>query len=359
MTRNDPSAFATLKARLYARVLTRPDELALAAHRLGIDAANSEERWSELLDFFVTEWVDREGWTEAERAMREGAAPGIVARWPGEVVTALWVVDGWEGPLVLLRDIATDAEIAVLAPDAVTTLTRRTVLRARVLPWGDHAVFSGEPDVYDEMGVIARLDLLRQWREGPEPELHASLTQLRAAFRRQREEREAFVAHFGADLVVFNSATAMEAALPHFAHFLLNEHRPASLGGRTRAETARLRRTTGNASEPTALSLRLGETLRGPGRPGAIFDEVEGIHFLPALGEFLDHLSGRADHSDVVRAYLDDPGVTALPFLRSGSTAHLATLLGVTDAPISELLAPHKNVDGRAIPSVLPGLDDG
>lgn len=354
MTRNDPTTFAALKARLYARALGRPDELALAAFRLGIESENTSERWGELLDFFVTEWVDAHGWTEAEHALKDGEAPPIVARWPGEVVTALWVVDGWEGDVVLLRDIATDAETAVLAPHARTTLTRRTVLRARVVPWGDHTFFSGEPDVYDEMGVIARMDLLRQWREGPEPELHASLAALRLAFRRQREEREAFIKHFGTDLIVFASAGEMEAALIPFAHFLLNEHRPSSLGGRTRADASRVRK----GEEPTAMSLRLGDSLRGPGRPGAIFDEVEGIHFLPALGEFLDHLSGQAVHPDVVRAYLADPGVTALPFQRAAGTTGLATLLGVPDAPLRTLLAPFKNVDARALPSVLPGLDD-
>ena len=36
-----------------------------------------------------------------------GVLPGEALAWPREVQTALWVVDGWEGDLVLLRDIGT------------------------------------------------------------------------------------------------------------------------------------------------------------------------------------------------------------------------------------------------------------
>lgn len=341
------------KRALYARASARPEELAVAAHAL-LGGPPDAEGWAEFLDFFCLEWVDAEGFTEAEHAAREGALPGEVARWSREVRTALWVVDDWAGERVLLRDVATEDEIAVTAPGAEADLPKRCVLKARVIPVGDAQVFSGEPAIYGPMGVIARMDLLRAWAESPEPALLERLAELRAAFVRQREERAAFVAHFGADTAIFADARDMERRLATFVSYLLNEHRYPSLGGATRAEA--FRRVKGE--EPKLVQLAIGPTLTGPGRPGAIYDEVEGIHFLPALGEFAATMRGEAWHPGIVRAYLEDPGVTTLPFRRFARPDVLARILDVPETTLDALLAPHKDVTRRTSPSVLPGLED-
>ena len=338
------------KAELYARAASRTDEVALAAQAL-FGEPPSEDRWFDFFDFFCIEWVDADGWTEVERAVREGVLPKETLRWPREVRTALWVVDGWEGEQVLLRDVATEDEVAVRAPGLEADLPRRSVLRARVIPEGAHHVFSGSPDVYEAMGVIARMDLHRAWCESPEPALIARLRTLREGFHRQREERLAWVAHFGTDERVFADARALEAELVHFVNHLLNHHR---FDGRTRAESHR----EAKGEEPKVVQFALGPTLTGPGRPGVIFDEIEGVHFLPGYGEFAAHLRGDAEFPDVVRAYLDDPGVTTLPFRRVGATRALADLLGVANAPMHVILAPWKDLSRRASPSVLPGFDD-
>jgi hypothetical protein len=342
-----------IKRALYARAAARKDELPLAAHAL-LGRAPTADEWTEFLDFFAIEWVDAEGRTEVERAVAAGDVPEEALRWPREARTSLWVVDAWEGDLVLLRDVGTEAEVAVNAPHAKAELERRAVVRARVVPVGERFVFSGEPDVYEPMGVIARMDLWRAWQESPAPALLDRLRALREGFLRQREERAAFVAHFGADALVFDDSRAMERALAGFVSHLLNTHRFASLGGRTRAEAFR----EDKGEEPKLIRFALGPTLTGPGRPGVIYDDVEGVHFLPGLGEAWAHLRGEAEHPDVVRAYLDDPGVTALPFRRAGATAALARLLGVADAAVDTLLAPHKEIGRRAAPSVLPGFED-
>ncbi len=345
---------AAWKHRLFARAIGRPDELALAAHAL-LGGPPDTDRQTDFLDFFVVEWVDEQGRTEVEHAVRDGDLPEDTLRWPREVRTALWVVDGWEGDLVLLRDVRTESEVAVFAPGAQAELQRRAVIRARVVPVGDTLRFSGEPDVWDPMSVIARMDLLRQWMEGPEPTLLDHLATLRGAFLRQREERAAWIAHFGVDELVFTDAKEMERRLAPFVSYLNNEHPFPSLGGRTRAEAFRVEK----GADPTIVQLALGPTLTGPGRPGAIYDDVEGVHFLPAYGELLAHLRGEADHPGVVRMYLDDPGITRLPFRRAGASGRLATLLGrPVDEPLDELLSPHKPTLTRATPSVLPGLDD-
>ena len=341
------------KALLYTRVGARADELALAAAaRHGGWPAEAEV--GDLLDFVALEWIDAEGWTEAERAVAEGAAPPEVARWSREVQTALWVVDGWDGDEVLLRDAATEREMAVHAPGQAADLPRRAVTRARVIPWDGGYHFSGAPDVWEPMGVVARLDVLRAWQEGPEPALIDHLQRLRRAFLRQREERAGFVALHGTDLVVTESPDRMAVLLERLASWLLEEFPVPSLGGRTRAQAWR----DENGKDPVVVSYTPGASLSGPGRHGVLYDLVEGIHFLPDFGDFVDHLRGAAEHPEVVRRYLADPGITALPFRRVGQTAALARLLGRPDAPLDTLLGSDKDLTRRATPSVLPGYDE-
>lgn len=346
----DPSPW---KALLYQRAGAAPGELALAAAaRHG--GWPAEEEVGDLLDFAAIEWVDAEGWTVAERAVAEGAAPPEVAAWSREVRTALWVVDGWEGERVLLRDVATEAEIAVSAPGRAEDLPRRAVVRARVIPWEGTWIFSGAPDVWAPMGVVARLELLRAWNEGPEPALLTHLARLRAGFLRQREERAGFVALFGTDLVVTEGPEALAALLDRLAHWLLEAFPVPSLGGRTRAQAWR----DAHGTDPVAISYTPGGSLAGPGRHAVVYDGVEGVHFLPDFGAFADHLRGVADHPEVLRTYLSDPGITALPFRRVGETAALARWLGRADAPLDELLRSDKDLTRRATPSVLPGYED-
>lgn len=346
------SRLAAIKQTLYERAVRDEEELLAAAHALSHDEL-TPDLYGDFLDFFAIEWVDPKGFTLCERAVAAGLVPAEVAAWPREVRTALWVVDGWEGELVLLRDVATEAEAAVHAPGQQDELPRRSVLRARLLPWEGRLVFSGEPDVYEPMGVIARMDLRRAWEESGEPDLLARLAALRAAFARQREERALFVEFFGQDQVVFDDPDAMAAALAPFVSWLFHEARPPSLGGRTRAQAHRAER----GEEPHIVQFALGPSLTGPGRHGVIYDEVEGVHFLPRLGELWSHLRGEASHPEVLRLYLDEPGITALPFRRAGATAALAAFLGRPDAPLDELLAPHKPLGRRVTPSVLPGYE--
>lgn len=311
-----------------------PEELALAAHLL---YGKPPEDWAEFLDFFVLEWVDPQGYTAVDRAVLAGDAPPAALRLSLEARTALWVVDGWEGDLVLLRDLVTEGEIAVHAPGRAGELPRKTVLRARVVPeiaLPDRFIFSGSPDLYDGLGVIARMDLLRAWQETPEPDALARLSALRRAFTTQREEQCAFVTHFGTNLKVFGGAGELGAELARFVNFLGNDWRFPSLGGQTRAEAHR----ASKGDEPKVVQIQLGESLKGPGRPGILYDQVQGVHFLPHVGELLDHLAGTANHPEVVMFYMQEPGLPTLEMDRER---------GITVIP----------PPGRAVPSLFPGWE--
>lgn len=340
------------KQLLYQEALSAGEELVQAAlQRYG--AMPDAEQLSDFLDFFAVEWVDAEGYTLVERLVQQGRLPAEAARWSAEVQTALWVVDEWVGPQVLLRDVGGDREIAVWAPGLTEDLPPRTVLKARVIPVGAAWVLSGQPDVYGTMGVLARLDLLREWRSTPEPALIDQLASLRAGFRQQREERDAWLAFFGSDEVVFEHAADLERRLAAFVRYLFEEHPFASLGGQTRAATWQ----ASQGKEPVAVEYQLGPTLQGPGRPAVIYDPVAGAVFLPAFGEFRDHLRGHAEHPDVVRLYVEEPEISLVPFERAGGAERLAEFLGVPTASFRDLLRPYKDVDRRAIPGLLPGGD--
>lgn len=313
-----------------------PGELGLAAHMM---YGKPPEDWAEFLDFFVVEWVGASGLTAVEAAVDAGTLPADAARISAGARTALWVVDGWEGAQVMLRDLATEEDIAVHAPGRTGDLPKRTVLRARVVPEiarPDTHVFSGSPDLYDGLGVIARMDLLQAWRETPAPDLHARLRALRAAFTQQREEHAAFVAHFGVERRVFPDADALARELARFMSFLGNEWVFPSLGG-TRAAAHR----ASKGDEPQVVQVQLGESLRGPGRPGILYDRVHGVHFLPQYGELLDHLAGAGHFPEALALYLDEPGLPAL---------------ALDTAPPD--VRARKPAPRRATPSVLPGWDD-
>ena len=196
-----------MKAALYARVVRDPLNVAEAAQaRYGRPPKDDE--WEDFLDFLAIEWVDREGWTVVGRVAAEGEVPDDVANWPREVRFGLWVVDGSDDGRLRLRDVATEEALLVRGAE----LPRRTVLRARILPWKGDWVLSGTPDDYGELGVIARMDLLERWRATGEPALVAALAEDRKGFEEQRRQRAAWVAHFGADLVLWAGPDEMRAA---------------------------------------------------------------------------------------------------------------------------------------------------
>lgn len=335
-----------VRARLWS--LARDEAtLARAAHALW-GRPPEEDEWADLLDFVAVEWIDDAGRTLAETLAHE---PGLhdLGRWPTEVHTALFVVDGHREGGVRVRDLADDRERLVrVPPGAEAELTRKTVLRARVVPWNGALEFFGEPAIYGEQGVLARLTLLAQWREGPEPSLLVALAERRAAFALQRDQRRVWLDQFGEELVVFPDADTMEAALDTYFERLLTQDRGPRGDRPTRAE-ARLA-ATGKPAE--SVHLRLGDTLR-EGRPALLFDDAAGAWFLPAFGELQDHLHGRADHPAVLDLWLGTPDLPRLALRRAGPTARIAAHLGREDAPLDELLGPDPRA-GELNPSPLP-----
>ena len=347
-----------IKAGLYraAHAPRHASELALAAAAWfeGIDREDPEcgpaapDAWLDFLDFFVLEWVDARGFTALERELGSPLEPELL-RWLLEVRSGVFAVSCWEGGYAEVR--APDGETLYVRVDE--PLAPRSVILGRLLPRADGSWLpSGAPDVYEPMRVIQRLELERRWGEGPRRALVERTAALRRAFIQQREQRAIFIDHFGEDCLIFDEPGELVRALEGFLQHLEYEAALPSLGGKTRAQVLRER-----GEQPFAIRIEAGPSLAGSRRVGVLYDAIEGVHLLPAYGDFLDHLRGEGEHPQVVRAYLEDPGISALPFRRAGGSARLAALLGLPEAPLEELLAPYKDLDARAAPSLLAGLE--
>lgn len=286
--------------------------MAAAAHAL-FGRAPEPDEWADLLDFAGTEWLDSAGLTVAEALAAERGYAEL-ARWPTEARLSLWVVDGAHEDSVLLRDLQDDQEWAVaVTPAALAELPRKTVLRARVVPWRGRYAFFGDPGLYGQPGVLARMELLQQWRAGGEPELLAALRERRLAWGRQRNQRRVFLEHFGEELVVFESAADMESRLAGFLDHLL--HRDRGCDGL--APTAAERFHAERGYLPQRIDLVPGPTLQ-TGRPAICFHERQGLLFLPAFGELRAHLSGHENHPDILDLWLTNPELPAEGLARAG-----------------------------------------
>lgn len=259
------SSVGAVRARLWAALKESPEHLARASAAY-LGRLPEEDDWPELLDFTATEWLDDDGRTLAERL--EPAC----ATWPSEVRTSLWVVDGHGVDTVRLRDLADDSELDVACPaTAHAELPRKTVLRARLVPWAGQRVFFGEPASYGTQGVLARLSLLDAWRQGPEPDCLAGLRARRLAFARQRRQHRLWRQTFGADLVRFPDADTMEAALAALLERVHAEGPPRPVAPPV----------PGALPPPTRVELRVADALRGV-PPAAWFHEDHGVAFLAA-----------------------------------------------------------------------------
>ena len=337
----------SVKAKLYEMALS-PDsqrELALAAGQFGADDSN----FADFLDFFALEWVDDRGYTLIERAFGSPPPPELLP-WILALRQGVFVVDDWRDGVAELRDAQTEAPLKARVADPLPV---RSVIVGRLLPSPD-GVFqpSGEPDVYDPMSMMARLDLQEGWRRGPRAALSARLAELRAAFIMQREHQLAFVLHFGTDELLFDGPEDLREAMRGFIAHMLTEDRPASLGGLTHAE---LRVRAEGLSVPQ-LVVEVGQNLRGP--VGVIYDRDEGLHFLPGYARFKQSMSNGGEDIEIIRLYASEPGITRLPFQRAANAVRLAAALGLKPAPLDALLDQIKPPT-RTAPSLLPGFEVG
>ncbi|MGW7825047.1 hypothetical protein ACWGLF_45230 [Streptomyces puniciscabiei] len=144
-------------------------------------------------------------------------------------------------------------------------------------------------------------------------------------WEQMHRDREAFIAHFGADQVVLPSAEAQERMDAFYRH---------------RWQTTRTEAGKHDPTEPfpPQLSFRLPEDLQAADTVGIIYDATEGMNLYRDYG-LLDALyanpalTSSRRHTDQLRSYLRDTSISPLPFQRLAD-AHPDTV----DTVISKVL---------------------
>jgi len=339
-------ALDTLKPRLYQAALNESfrSELELARAAWRPDA----EDWADFVDMLAISWVDATGFTILERELG-GISTAEQRRWHLRQRSGIFLVDAIEQGAVEVRDVETEESLML---DLAEPLSKGNLIRGRLIEEvaGTWTV-TGQPDLFESVSVIQRMDLLHAWLDGPRHELLSAQNALRRAFLDQREQRMAFLEFFGTDMVLFESTEVAARQIDGFYQHLLSRFRPPSLAGETYLEEYLAAGTKG----PTEHRLELDQMLGQCSSIAVIYDQTEGLHFLPDFKYFKDTVEGVLEPGEIVKDYLSDPGVTGLPFRRTQCLAYLRSHLDLPSAGLDEILALHKPQPSRCSPSLLPG----
>jgi len=340
------SGLDTLKPKLYQSALSESFQEELALAQLAWQPGPDD--WADFVDMLAISWVDALGRTLLEREIG-GIQTALHRRWHVNQRAGLFVVDGPHPQGYEVRDVESE-ESLVLNVNA--HLSQGAVIQGRLIEEAAGVWFpTGQPDLFDSVSVIQRMDLLHQWLESARCELLRAQDSLRRAFLEQEEQRRAFHQYFGADRVVFRSAALGAAGIDAFYQFLITEFQPESLEGDTYLNVY----LKSGAGGPTEHRLELDLALASSRSLCVLYDPIDGIHFLPDYSEFTGTLKGDFEHHDVVARYWDDPGVTALAFQSEGALEYLKRHFSVAGDSLDDILIQQKPTPPRRAPSLLPG----
>lgn len=250
-------------------------------------------------DSFLLLYRLSDGRTPVERFVRSrGDLPRaereMLLRWTA-TVESIFEVGELDGPALWTTNLVDELPYRVwsnmglegfapLSPGAFTIMRLVPVLDEWMIS-GPGAVL-GADQAEDVLKIAAKRALIH-----PESECHNPQHRERAQ-ELQRERREMFVAHFGADQVIIpgrelHDRLAAYRAVVRSAAPVPEETLPSWL---TRARTV-----------------------------GVIYDEVEGLRYYPGFGDVLAAFEGPeppAHALQAVRAYVEDEAISPLPLLR-------------------------------------------
>lgn len=239
-----------------------------------------------------------------------------------DVVEGLFEVKQRDGDTIVTTNLIDELTYRIrsnLGPSFLDRMVPGSFVLTRIVPLGDEWMLSGSSSLYpaehrDEMYRVAASAAQQSPRlvfRNPE--------KLALGWELQRKERGYFVDFFGSDLVVL-PGHELAARMQAYMHYRMFEARDAE--GKTAAE--RSREVYG--SEPAELDYGLTADLTDRETVGVMFDEVEGMTFLPDFGLLEEafanpDLAARGRHRQVVLAYLKEPGTSPVPLRRLAERA--------------------------------------
>lgn len=189
--------------------------------------------------------------------------------------------------------------------DALRPLRPGTFVITRIVPLADDWMISGACASFPRSAAadIARAVLETVSEHSGAVLRNPALREL--AWQRQGEDRDAFLAHFGADLVILPPDQAQEQLRAYHVH-----RREQAIAAMDAEHAARARAT----APPAGTLAPLAEDLLDADSVGLLYDETEGLHFLRDFGHLDALLATPAlardrAYASRLRSYLHDDSI--------------------------------------------------
>jgi hypothetical protein len=276
---------------------------------------DDEREFGTLLDSFLLQHRFSDGRTLVEHFLDArpditGADRELLLGWR-DVVEGLFEVKGRDGEALILFNLIDELTYRArsnMGPAVFAGMPRRSFLLTRLLPVGDEWLLSGYQTVTpaSERRTVARMaaesSLQMPSLVFRNPEL------VEQGWELQREDRADFIEFFGADFFI---TPGWELTERIHAFRAFQQARAIERAGRAGDHTGKI--------SPTVPDIEPPPKMLASACVGVIYDEVEGLNFLTEFGRFAEAFDepGRATrkpHETVVRGYLEDTGMSPLPF---------------------------------------------
>lgn len=313
-------------------------------HKLFFEAAQPEDEHEteSVLDWFLFDWYDENGdgviayyldhglgLPEAEREM--------LFDWQDSINSVFEIRSTAKGSLQL-RELDTGDVYTVRTRSDQSPFSRGQFIIARLLPLGDHLIFSGLQFLMpDRESALAWLEMRRAFDVFDTPE---------AVEKARREQVAAFCELFGCDELTVGSSK-LSSTLQRFERYLLTERRDSETG-LTPAE--RYKKELGQ--ELTVPDLPpMPEPIASAGEVTILCDDFDGIVLLPDYTRFkrvfeTDEPDRHVpEWKDLVWSYIKDPDIPTVAFERVAEQHSprvekvLRSLIGDKDFSIEHMYA--------------------
>ena len=289
--------------------------------RYGKVIVDDEDNIANFFDYFILQYSLADGRTvvdhyvenhselpEAEKAMLLG--------WK-DVVEGIFLVERREADAVIAVNLIDELSYRVysnMGPQGLAQFWVGSFLITRLVPYGDDWLISGYSKSLPKSRQKEAFSYARTLALKIPELLFRNPQILKKAWDLQRQERRDFIAFFGTDMLVI-PAKELTKHLRQYGEFRMYQVRDAE--GRSMADRAR--KSYGRV--PPLPVPTLPDDLFESEAVGVIYDEVEGMYFLPdfhIVQEAFEtpELLAEDRYRDTVLGYLEGPDMPPLPLCR-------------------------------------------
>lgn len=315
-------------------------------HKLLFELATEvdEREVESMLDWFLFDWFDTSGEGAIDYFLNSHSDlskedKDILLDWQ-DSIDSVFEIRSLNKNLLRLKELDEDGDFTVITstPLDQTPFKRKQFIAARLLPFGDHFIFSGLQFIMpDRESAMEALEMRRALEALDSPE---------AIENAQREQCSAFCELFGCEEMTVPSGE-LNSTLHKFQHYVLEERRDPETGltpaERFRAEFGREM----NVPDMPPLSGILSDA----GNVTILCDDFDGIVLLPDFNRFKQVFESKnpdkevPDWQELMWNYVKDPDIPIVAFERVAEQlperveAVMRKLLGDKDFSLEHLYA--------------------